>query len=93
MGNLLYASERNCQVTNAVKFSKIVCSNVATVVLQASCVKLLYLLNFSCVVSLPFVALMLGELRSLEVELLKRGHLKLIFSILIVVSFKLQYFI
>jgi len=56
---------------------------------KASCVELLYLLNFSCVVSLPFIALLLGELRSLEVELLKRGHLKLIFSILIVAVIRL----
>lgn len=68
-----------------------VCSNVETVVLQASCVELLYLLNFSCVFFLPFIALLLGELHMLEAELLKRGNLQLIFSILIVVSFTVQF--
>ena len=76
---------------NAVKFWKIVHSNVATVVLQASCVQLLYLLNLGCVAFLPFIALLLGELYLLEAELSKQGYLKLILSILIVVSFTVQF--
>ena len=54
--------------------------------LQVSISQLLYLLNFSCVICLPFIALLCGELPYLEKELLKRGALELIFSILILVS-------
>ncbi len=48
------------------------------------------MLNFSCVMSLPFVALLFGELPLIEGEIQKRGALKLIFSIFIVVSSTVQ---
>lgn len=56
---------------------------------KASCVELLYVLNLGCVVFLPFIALLLGELHLLEAELSKQGKLKLILSILIVAVVRL----
>ncbi|KAJ7362065.1 hypothetical protein OS493_013154 [Desmophyllum pertusum] len=43
----------------------------------------------SCVVCLPFIALLFGELPALEVELIKRGALKLIFSVFILAVLRL----
>ncbi|XP_058946031.2 uncharacterized protein [Pocillopora verrucosa] len=57
--------------------------------LQVSISQLLYLLNFSCIICLPFIALLCGELPYLEKELLKRGALELIFSILILALLRL----
>lgn len=54
--------------------------------LQATRAELLYLLNFSCVVCLPFLALLLGELPAFEVEVFRRGAFDLVFSVFVVVS-------
>lgn len=54
--------------------------------LQASSPELLYLLNFSCVVCLPFIALLFGEFPALEQEVLQRGMVNVIFCVFIVVS-------
>ena len=59
---------------------------VVSHLLQASRAELLYVLNFSCVVSLPFIALLFGELPALEAEMSKRGTVDLIFSLFIMVS-------
>ncbi|XP_078347247.1 uncharacterized protein LOC144632462 isoform X2 [Oculina patagonica] len=56
---------------------------------KASYAELLYMFNFSCVMSLPFVALLFGELPLIEGEIQKRGALKLIFSIFIVAILRL----
>ena len=53
---------------------------------QATRAEFLYLLNFTCVVSLPFAVLLFGELPALEVQLLNRGTLELIVSLFIMVS-------
>ena len=53
---------------------------------QASRAELLYLLNFTCVVSLPFIVLFYGELPALEAQLSRRGTLELIISLVIMVS-------
>lgn len=57
--------------------------------LQVSLSQLLYLMNGSCAICLPFIALLSGELPYLEIELSKRGTLKLIFSILILALLRL----
>lgn len=57
--------------------------------LQVSLSQLLYLMNVSCAIGLPFIALLSGELPYLEIELSKRGTLKLIFSILILALLRL----
>lgn len=48
---------------------------------KASHPELLYLLNFSCVVCLPFIALLFGEVPALELEVSRRGMVNVIFSV------------
>ena len=59
---------------------------VISYLLQASHPELLYLLNFSCVVCLPFIALLFGEVPALELEVLRRGMVNVIFSVFFLVS-------
>ena len=59
---------------------------VISYLLQASHPELLYLLNFSCVVCLPFIALLFGEVPALELEVSQRGMVNVIFSVFFLVS-------
>lgn len=59
---------------------------VISYLLQASHPELLYLLNFSCVVCLPFIALLFGEVPALELEVSRRGMVNVIFSVFFLVS-------
>lgn len=56
---------------------------------KASSPELLYLLNFSCVVCLPFIALLFGEFPALEQEVLQRGMVNVIFCVFIVAVLRL----
>lgn len=56
---------------------------------KATRAELLYLLNFSCVVCLPFMALLLGELPALEDELFNRGTFDLVFSVFVLAVLRL----
>ena len=61
--------------------------------LQATNAELLYLLNFTSVVCLPFIALLFGELSALEAQLANRRTLELICSLFVMVSMAfLQFF-
>ncbi|XP_078348261.1 uncharacterized protein LOC144633285 [Oculina patagonica] len=56
---------------------------------KATRAELLYLLNFTSVVCLPFIALLFGELPALEAQLSKRRTLELIFSLFIMAVLRL----
>lgn len=56
---------------------------------KATRAELLYLLNFTCVVCLPFLALLFGELSSLENVVLRRGTFDLVFSVFVLAVLRL----
>lgn len=56
---------------------------------KATCSELLYLSNFTCVVSLPFLVLFFDELPALEAQLSSRGTLELIISLVIMAVLRL----
>lgn len=56
---------------------------------QATLAELLYHLNFSCVMCLPFIALLLGELRLLGTELFERVKVNHVIGVLILALLRL----